>query len=372
MLLERIAETELYMLTNQIIQNSLEELRDITRVELALYDMEGMPLAMTSETACIQKEVLAYFADSAAQSQVVGGCHLIKVDEEGRDAYILTACGEGDNVYMVGKIAASQIRALAVAYKERYDRTNYFQNLLLDNLLLVDIYNRAKRLHINVEGRRVVFLIETKMEKENGVMEMMRSLFSQQNGDYVVAVDEQGVILIKSLQKGEEDKEVSQIAQMIVDMLNTEAMLKARVAYGTEVNELKELSKSYKEAKMAMDVGRIFDAGKKVISYKRLGIGRLIYQLPTSLCKMFMEEIFGSNLPDKLDEETRTTIQKFFENSLNVSETSRQLYIHRNTLVYRIEKLQKETGLDIRNFDDALTFKIALMVVSYLNFISQS
>ncbi|MBQ9989347.1 MAG: helix-turn-helix domain-containing protein [Lachnospiraceae bacterium] len=358
------------MLTNQIIQNCLEELRDITKVELALYSIEGIRLAMTSGAAPVQNEVLASFADSAAQSQVVGECHLLKVEEEGREAYILTACGNDDNVYMVAKIAVSQIKTLTVAYKERYDRTNYFQNLILDNLLLVDIYNRAKRLHINVEGRRVVFLIETKMEKENGVMEMMRSLFSQQNGDYVVAVDEQGVILIKSLQKEEDDQDIHQVAQMIVDMLNTEAMLKARVAYGTEVNELKELSKSYKEAKMAMDVGRIFDAGKKVISYKHLGIGRLIYQLPDNLCRMFMEEIFGDRLPDKLDEETLITIQKFFENSLNVSETSRQLYIHRNTLVYRIEKLQKETGLDIRNFDDALTFKIALMVVSYLNFLS--
>ena len=357
------------MLSNQIIQNCLDELKEITKVELVLYDMEGIRLAMTSDSLLMQRDVLGFFADSPAQSQVIGSCHLLKVEDEGRDTYILAAYGEGENTYMIGKIAVSQIRGLLVAYKERYDRTNYFQNLILDNLLLVDIYNRAKRLHINVEGRRVVFLIETKMERENGVMEMMRSLFSQQNGDYVVAVDEQGVILIKSLQKGEDDQEIRQIAQMIVDMLNTEAMLKARVAYGSEVNELKELSKSYKEAKMAMDVGRIFNAGEKVISYKRLGIGRLIYQLPTNLCKMFMEEIFGNNLPDKLEEETLTTIQKFFENSLNVSETARQLYIHRNTLVYRIEKLQKETGLDIRNFDDALTFKIALMVVNYLKFI---
>lgn len=360
------------MLTNQTLQNCLDELKEITKVELALYDIEGIRIAITSEEALVQADALSCFAQSAADSQVIGKCHLLKVEDEGKDSYILAAYGEEENVYLIARIAVSQIRGLLTAYKERYDRNNYFQNLILDNLLLVDIYNRAKRLHINVEVRRVVYLIETKMDKETGVMELMRSLFSQQNGDYVIAVDERGVILIKALQKGEDEKEIEQIAQTIVDMLNTEAMLKARVAYGTVVSELKEVSKSYKEAKMAMDVGKIFDVARKVISYKRLGIGRLIYQLPTNLCQMFMEEIFGDNLPDQLDEETLATINKFFENSLNVSETARQLYIHRNTLVYRIEKLQKETGLDIRNFDDALTFKIALMVVSYLQYIDKN
>lgn len=357
------------MLSNQVVQNCLDELKEITKVELALYDIEGIRIAMTSEKAALGSDVLAYFAQSSADSQVIGNCHLLKVEDEGRDSYILAACGEQDNTYMIGKVAVSQIRGLLVAYKEKYDRNNYFQNLILDNLLLVDIYNRAKRLHINVEARRVVYLVETRMDKESGVIELMRSLFSQQNGDYVTSVDERGVILIKTLSKKEGEAEIDQIAQMLLDMLNTEAMLNARVSYGTVVFQLKEVSKSYKEAKMAMDVGKIFDAGKRVISYGRLGIGRLIYQLPSNLCRMFMEEIFGDNLPDKLDEETLTTIQKFFENSLNVSETARQLYIHRNTLVYRIEKLQKETGLDIRNFDDALTFKIALMVVNYLQFI---
>ena len=156
---------------------------------------------------------------------------------------------------------------------------------------------------------------------------------------------------------------------MIVDMMNTEAMLNVRVAYGTIVNELKDVSKSYKEAKMALDVGKIFYAEKSVAAYSTLGIGRLIYQLPVNLCKLFIQEIFGENIPEELDEETLVTVNKFFENNLNVSETSRQLFVHRNTLVYRIEKLQKATGLDIRTFDDALTFKIALMVVNYMKYL---
>ena len=156
---------------------------------------------------------------------------------------------------------------------------------------------------------------------------------------------------------------------MIVDMMNAEAMMNVRVAYGTIVQELKDVSKSYKEASLALDVGKIFYVEKKVNAYSNLGIGRLIYQLPVNLCRIFIDEIFGDADPAEFDEEILTTVNKFFENNLNVSETSRQLFVHRNTLVYRIEKLQKSTGLDVRTFDDALTFKIAMMVVNYMKYL---
>jgi len=272
---------------------------------------------------------------------------------------------------MVGRIAACQIRNLAIAYKERFDRNNFFQNLLLDNLLLVDIYNRAKKLHIEVAAPRTVFLVETRLEKDGIVTELLKGMFSSQAGDYITAVDESSVILIKSLEPNYTQEDMEAVADTIVAMMNAEAMMNVRVSFGTVVQELKDVSKSYKEAKMALDVGKIFYAEKNVIAYSALGIGRLIYQLPINLCRIFIEEIFGENVPNDLDEETLTTINKFFENNLNVSETSRQLFVHRNTLVYRIEKIQKSTGLDLRRFDDALTFKIALMVVSYMKYLDE-
>ena len=271
---------------------------------------------------------------------------------------------------MIGKIAVCQLQNLIIAYKERYDRNNFFQNLLLDNMLLVDIYNRAKKLHIEVAGPRAVFLIETDKEKDSTAMELLNGMFTSPVGDYITSVDESNVILIKALMPEDEYDRLDQIAHTIVDMMNMEAMLNVRVSYGTIVEELKDVSKSYKEAKMALDVGKIFYAEKKVTAYNTLGIGRLIYQLPINLCKIFIDEIFGENVPSELDDETLTTINKFFENNLNVSETSRQLFVHRNTLVYRIEKLEKSTGLDIRTFDDALTFKIALMVVNYMKYLN--
>ncbi|MDE6673753.1 MAG: helix-turn-helix domain-containing protein, partial [Acetatifactor sp.] len=272
-------------------------------------------------------------------------------------------------VYMVGKIAVCQIQNLAIAYKERFDRNNFFQNLLLDNMLLVDIYNRAKKLHVDVVAPRAVFLIETRLEKDSIVMELLKGMFSSQSGDYITAVDESNVILIKTLEQTATYENLCDVAHTIVAMMNAEAMLNVRVTFGTVVQELKDVSKSYKEAKLALDVGKIFYAEHNVVAYSALGIGRLIYQLPINLCRIFIEEIFGSNVPNDLDEETLITINKFFENNLNVSETSRQLFVHRNTLVYRIEKIQRSTGLDLRNFDDALTFKIALMVVNYMKYL---
>lgn len=357
------------MISNQVIQNSIDELRAITKVDLGVFDVEGLKVATTVDEIDISRDIIENFASSPADSQVVGGRHLLKILDDGEPAYILVAQGPSDDVYMVGKIAVSSIQNLIVAYKERFDRNNFFQNLLLDNLLLVDIYNRAQKLHIEVECPRIIYLIETKIEKDNSAMEMLKSLFSSQNGDYITAVDEKNIILIKALEREDDLDTIEKTADMIVDMMNSEAMINVRVAYGTVVSELREVSKSYKEATMAMDVGKIFYAEKCVISYAKLGIGRLIYQLPVNLCKIFIEEIFGDNVPYDMDEETLTTINKFFENNLNVSETSRQLFIHRNTLVYRIEKLQKSTGLDIRVFDDALTFKIALMVVNYMKYL---
>lgn len=357
------------MISSQIIKTSIEELKTISKVDLGVWDLEGKVIVATFETDDIAPALITGFAESPADSQVIGAHHLMKVLDEEEVLFILDAKGASEDTYMIGKIAVCQLQNLIIAYKERYDRNNFFQNLLLDNMLLVDIYNRAKKLHIEVAVPRAVFLIETDKEKDSTAMELLNGMFTAQIGDYITSVDESNVILIKSLTPEDSYERLDQIAHTIVDMMNMEAMLNVRVAYGTIVGELKDVSKSYKEAKMALDVGKIFYAEKKVTAYNTLGIGRLIYQLPINLCKIFIEEIFGDNVPSELDDETLTTINKFFENNLNVSETSRQLFVHRNTLVYRIEKLEKSTGLDIRTFDDALTFKIALMVVNYMKYL---
>ena len=356
------------MISNQILQNTIEGLKAITRIDICVMDTEGKVLATTASNADEYEEAVLAFVDSPADSQVLQGYQFFKVFDEHQLEYVILVKGDSDDVYMVGKITSFQIQNLLIAYKERYDKDNFFKNLLLDNLLLVDIYNRAKKLHIDTDVRRVAFLIETKNEKDGNALETVRSLFSGKTKDFITAVDEKNIILVKELKPNETYEDMEKTAKIVVDMLNTEAMTQVHVAYGTIVNEIKDVSRSYKEAKMALDVGKIFYNGRNVVAYGNLGIGRLIYQLPMPLCKMFIREIFDGKSPDEFDDETLTTINKFFENSLNVSETSRQLYIHRNTLVYRLDKLQKSTGLDLRVFEDAITFKIALMVVKYMKY----
>ncbi len=356
------------MISNQILQTTIEGLKGITRVDICVCDTEGKVLASTFPDADEYESAILSFVNSPADSQVIQGYQFFKVFDEHQLEYILLAKGGSDDVYMVGKLAAFQIQSLLVAYKERYDKDNFIKNLLLDNLLLVDIYNRAKKLHIETNVKRVVFLIETQHEKDVNALETVRSLFATKTKDFITAVDEKNIILVKEVKSSENYEDLEKVASMILDMLNTEAMTKAQVSYGTIVGDIREVSRSYKEAKMALDVGKIFYPSKNVVAYSNLGIGRLIYQLPLPLCRMFIKEIFENKSPDEFDEETLTTINKFFENSLNVSETSRQLYIHRNTLVYRLDKLQKTTGLDLRVFEDAITFKIALMVVKYMKY----
>lgn len=356
------------MISNQILQNTIDGIKNITKVDLCVCDTDGKTLASTMGEIEISEETILNFAVSPADSQVVSGYQFFKVFDEHQLEYVLLTRSSNDDMYMIGKIAAFQIQNLLVAYKERFDKDNFIKNLLLDNLLLVDIYNRAKKLHIETSARRVVFVIETKNEKDTNALETVRSLFSGRVRDFITAVDEKNIILVREVKASETYADLDKTAQVVVDMLNTEAMSQVHVAYGTIVNELKEVSRSYKEAKMALDVGKIFYSDKNVVAYSNLGIGRLIYQLPIPLCRMFIKEIFEGKSPDDFDEETLTTINKFFENSLNVSETSRQLYIHRNTLVYRLDKLQKGTGLDLRVFEDAITFKIALMVVKYMHY----
>ena len=359
------------MISNQILQSTLEGLKTISRVDLCVMDTEGILLASTFEDAEQFRDSVLSFANSPADSQVISGYQFFKVLDDGQLEYVLIANGSSDDVYMVGKMAAFQVQTLLVAYKERFDKDNFIKNLLLDNLLLVDIYNRAKKLHIAADARRSVFILEISHEKESSCLELVRSLFGTRSSDFITAVDEKSIIVVHELEEHESYPQMASLASSILDVLPEDKKAGAVIAYGTIVEEIKDVSRSYKEARMALDVGKIFFGDSKVIAYSSLGIGRLIYQLPLPLCRMFIREIFENKSPDDFDEETLATINKFFDNNLNVSETSRQLYIHRNTLVYRLDKLQKSTGLDLRVFEDAITFKIALMVVKYMKYMEK-
>ena len=280
------------MISNQILQNTIEGLKGITRIDFCVMDTDGKSLASTfSEQENYVEEVIS-FVESPADSQVVQGYQFFKIFDEHQLEYILLANGGSDDVYMVGKIAAFQIQNLLVAYKERFDKDNFIKNLLLDNLLLVDIYNRAKKLHIDTEVRRVIFIIETKHEKDTNALDNVRNLLGNRTRDFVTAVDEKNIIVVKELEPNDGHTELEKIAENMYTLLKEDGEEDVLIAYGTVVNDIKEVSKSYKEAKLALDVGKIFFSERSVIAYSALGIGRLIYQLPIPLCKMFIREIF--------------------------------------------------------------------------------
>ena len=355
------------MLSNLVLQDTINGIKAITKCELTVVNLDGKVVASTRDDVTVNRSDIVSFADSQADSQEIRDQRYFKVYDDYQLEYIVVASGS-EETFMVGKLAAFQIQNLLIAYKEHFDKDNFIKNLLLDNLLLVDVYNRAKRLHIATDVKRVVYILESEQSKDYSTLEAVKGLFAKSKNDFITAVDEKSIIIIKEL--GDEDgaKEMADIAASIVSTLAEGDHGAIHVAYGSAVGEIKEVSRSYKEARMALDVGKIFFEEQNIIAYSQLGIGRLIYQLPIPLCKMFIKEIFTDKSPDDFDEETLATINKFFENSLNVSETSRQLYIHRNTLVYRLDKLQKSTGLELRGCDDAITFKIALMGVKYMKY----
>ena len=361
------------MLPNQVIQKIIQDIKRISGLEASVWNAKGECLAMTSTvTKALGGRVGSFLKGNESQELMEDlerelGLFSIYIDDE--PGYVLVLQGKGADISVVGKLGVSQMSNLVQAYRERLDRNHFIQNLILDNMLLVDIYSQAKKMRIVNEQRRIVFIVEPKNEGENLILETLQGLFASGNRDFVTAVDETHVILVKELADGEDYPEVLHMAKVIVDTLSMEAMVGIRISYGTIIDELKGVSRSYKEASMALEVGRVFYGERGVLAYNELGIGRLIHQLPKSLCEMFLSEVLEGNATELFDDEELITVYTFFDNSLNISETARQLFIHRNTLVYRLEKIQKKTGLDVRVFEDALTFKIAVMVERHLKYL---
>ena len=259
------------MISNQVLQTTIDGLKNITRIDICVMDTEGKSLATTIDHVEEYENAVMTFVDSPADSQVLQGYQFFKVFDDHQLEYVILAKGDSDDVYMVGKLAAFQIQNLLVAYKERYDKDNFIKNLLLDNLLLVDIYNRAKKLHIEAQVKRVVFLVETKHEKDANALETVKGLYASKTTDFITQVDEKNIILVKEVKAGETYEDMERTARVLVDMLNTEAMTTVHVSYGTMVSEIKDVSRSYKEAKMALDVGKIFYSDRNVIAYSSLG-----------------------------------------------------------------------------------------------------
>lgn len=355
------------MLSNNALQKTVSGFNKLTGEYVAVYSPEGMKLFdIPSKEENLTRQVIDY-ANSAADSQIAMGYRFFKVYNEDKLTYIILM-EDKETTEVLGKLCSQHLCELLEVYRDRLDKDSFIKNLLLDNMLLVDIYSKAKKLHIEMKEKRVVMLVRLPKLQEGNEVGRIRDILRSDNNEVITAIDEYSIVIISSVENLKDESELEKKAMVIRESFPPNMKESVRISYGSIVDELREISRSYKEAIMAMEIGEIFFKDRPIVAYSLLGIGRIIYQLPLPLCRMFIKEIFKGKRSDDFDEEMLATINKFFENSLNVSETSRQLYIHRNTLVYRLDKLQKTTGLDLRVFEDAITFKIAMMVTEYMKY----
>ncbi len=354
-------------MSNRLFQSVIHQMRDATDRVIGVIDESGAVVACSElgrigEMRLSAREELAY----ATGATVVDGYTYRSIGQGTKNDCIVFVEGEDESAASTAAIVAISLSNIKNFYDEKYDKCSFIKNIILDNILKSDIYIKGKELRFNLEESRVVFLIRFYGKSDMLPYEMVQQMFPDKNHDYVISVGENDVVLVKEVKAGISTKEIEKIATSISQTLSAEFYTKVAIGISTATDNIKDLARAYKEAQVAIEVGKVFDTEKSIISYENLGIGRLIYQLPTTLCEMFMQEVFKKGSIESLDHETLMTVQCFFENNLNVSETSRKLFVHRNTLVYRLEKIRKITGLDLREFEHAITFKVALMVKKYL------
>ncbi len=356
-------------MSNSVFQSVIVQLREVSDRTFGVIDSDGCVVSCTDNS--LQGE---HWTDAAlkvggtSDAMVTFGQKTFKaiVGNSNYFEYAVFCTGDDEAARSFCQMAYIALNDAKIFYEEKHDRGTFVKNIIMDNILPGDIYIRAKELHFATDAPRAVFLIRQVGHSDVATVDVLSGMFPDKMQDFVLSINEMDVAVVKQITPNVTGEDLEKIAVSMEDTLKNELRIKTVVGIGTIAEHLRELADSYKEAQTAIEVGKVFDTEKSIMHYENLGIGRLIYQLPTTLCEIFLGEVFKKNSIDSLDQETLFTINKFFENNLNVSETSRKLFVHRNTLVYRLEKIKKLTGLDLRQFDHAIVFKVALMVRKYL------
>ena len=357
-------------MSNSVFQSVMLQLKDASERFFGVIDADGCVVSCTDVSLLGERWPDAILRITGSSETVVAfeqKTFRAMMSSTNYLEYAVFCAGDDAQAKAFCNIAYIALNDAKTFYEEKHDRGNFVKNIIMDNILAGDIYIRAKELHFTTDAPRAVFLVRQVGHSDVAIVDVLAGLFPDKLQDFVLSINENDVAVIKQFNTVPSAEELEQIAHEMEDTLKNELFIKTVIGIGTVTNHLRELSDAYKEAQTAIDVGKVFDTERSIINYENLGIGRLIYQLPTTLCEIFLSEVFKKNSIDSLDQETLFTINKFFENNLNVSETSRKLFVHRNTLVYRLEKIKKLTGLDLRQFDHAIVFKVALMVRKYLS-----
>lgn len=356
-------------MSNRLFQSVIYQMKDAAHRVFGVIDENGMVIACSDLTKIGElrmglREEFAFHAGAVAKD----GYSYRTIGSGARAEYAVFVEGESEQEQELASVVAVALNNLKGLFEDRYDRNLLIKNILLDNILPGDVYIKAKQLRFETDVPRAVFVIRFHGRNEMVPYDMVANLFPDKKKDCIISIGTSDIVLVRDMPGEETDTaRLEKLAYGIADTLAAEFYVQVSVGIGQVAENIKDLAKSYKEAQIALEVGKIFDGERNISSYENLGIGRLIYQLPATLCEMFLQEVFKRNSVDSLDRESLSTVRAFFENNLNVSETARQMFVHRNTLVYRIEKIKKITGLDLREFDQAITFKVAMMVRKYLS-----
>ena len=357
-------------MSNSVFQSVIVQLKDVTDRVFGVIDTEGCVVSCTDMSLLgVRWNDAALKVGNSSESMVAFGQKTFKaiIGNSNFFEYAVFCTGDDEVARGFCQVAYVALNDAKTFYEEKHDRGTFVKNIIMDNILPGDIYIRAKELHFATDAPRAVFLIRQIGHSDVATVDVLSGLFPDKLQDFILSINETDIAVVKQISVSTTEEDLEKMALSIEETLKNELSIKTVIGIGTVSDHLRELADSYKEAQTAIDVGKVFDTEKSIINYEKLGIGRLIYQLPTTLCEIFLSEVFKKNSIDSLDQETLFTINKFFENNLNVSETSRKLFVHRNTLVYRLEKIKKLTGLDLREFDHAIIFKVALMVRKYLS-----
>ncbi len=355
-------------MSNRLFQTVIHQMKDTVARTLGVIDENGIVIACSElskigESKQRIKEELSYAQDAI----VYDGYTYRFISESGKNECIAFVEGGDSYAASMAELIAIFLGNMKSLYDEKYDKASFIKSIILDNILPSDIYIKSNELHFSGDENRIVIVVKFTTVTELPPYEILQGIVTAKDKDYVINISEQDVVIVKEVDKNIEIDEIESYAHSVLEAIKTVEDAHVLIGISSVVDNLKDLARAYKEARIALEVGKVFDIEKPVMSYENLGIGRLIYQLPTTLCEIFLQEVFKKGSLESLDRETLMTVQSFFENNLNVSETSRKLFVHRNTLVYRLEKIRKLTGLDLREFDHAVTFKVALMVKKYLS-----
>ena len=355
-------------MSNRLFQGVLQQMHDIINCEIGVIDCDALVIACSDSSRIgYTNEFISLDLNETYDYFIRDGYTYMPFGPKPKNEYYAFVEGTDETAYKYVSLLSVALSNLQQFYDEKYDRNNFVKNVVLDNILPGDIQLKARELHFNSSVTRVVFLIRIVASNDVSAFDVIQNLFPDKSKDFVFTISETDIVLIKEVRPNIESGDLEKLAFSIADTLLSEFYTRVNIGVGTVVDNVRNLAVSFREAQIALEVGKVFYTDKSIISYENLGIARLIYHLPTNLCETFLKEVFKKGSIESLDQETLFTIQKFFENNLNVSETSRKLFVHRNTLVYRLEKIKKLTGLDLREFDHAIIFKIALMVKKYLS-----